>query len=144
FSLVVIWIMLLYHMFLMLGGYLHFLRFGKVIPIWKQKMKGELPKVSILIPAHNEAVVIETTLNAMIRLNYPTDKLEVIVINDNSSDQTGEIARKIGEDYSFIKVVDTIPPYSGIGKSSALNYGFKESVGKYIVVYDADNTPEQD
>ncbi|RKD25898.1 glycosyltransferase [Ammoniphilus oxalaticus] len=141
-SLVVIWVMLLYHMFLMLGGYLHFTRFERVIPQWKKKLT-DLPTVSILIPAHNEAVVIEKTLRAMIRLEYPKDRLEVVVINDNSTDKTGEIARKIAMDHPFIKVVDTMPPRAGKGKSSALNQGFEISTGKYIIVYDADNTPEK-
>lgn len=142
-SIIIIWVMLLYHMFLMLGGYLHFLRFEKVMPKWTEKMKTDLPTVSVLIPSHNEAVVIKNTLKSMVRLNYPKDKLEVIVINDNSSDKTGEIARDFGKDYPFVKVVDTVPPYAGKGKSSALNYGFKASKGKYIAVYDADNTPER-
>lgn len=133
--------MLLYHMFLMLGGYFHFFRYENVIPEWKKAMKT-LPKVSVLIPAHNEAVVIENTLKSMVRLDYPKEKLEVIVINDNSSDATGSIARKIAAQHPFIKVVDTVAPYAGKGKSSALNYGFQASTGEYIIVYDADNTPE--
>lgn len=141
-SLVVIWIMLLYHMFLMLGGIFHFSRFENVIPKWKNNVR-ELPKVSILIPAHNEEVVIDKTLKAMIRLDYPKDCLEVIVINDHSSDKTGEIARKMAAKYQFINVIDTVPPNLGKGKSTALNEGFKASTGKYIVVYDADNTPER-
>lgn len=135
--------MLLYHMFLMLGGYLHFYRYESVIPAWRKKMHPPLPKVSILIPAHNEAVVIHNTLQAMIHLDYPKDCLEVIVINDNSSDATGEIARHIAKKHSFIKVVDTVAPYAGKGKSSALNFGYQHANGKYIVVYDADNTPER-
>src|SRR5690625_2756022 len=143
FSLVVIWVMLLYHMFLMLGGVLHYSRFENVIPKWRRNL-GELPHVSIMLPAHNEAVVIRKTLLAMSRLNYPKDKLEVIVINDNSSDNTGDIAREFSKEHPFIKVVDTEPPYAGKGKSSALNYGFKQSTGKYIIVYDADNTTEKE
>lgn len=135
--------MLLYHMFLMLGGYLHFLRYEAVIPSWEKNMSS-LPKVSIFIPAHNEAVVIRKTLQAMIRLDYPKDLLEVIVINDNSSDKTGEIAREISEKHSFIKVIDTEPPNTGKGKSTALNEALKIATGKYIAVYDADNTPEKE
>lgn len=134
--------MLLYHMFLMLGGIFHFARFEKIIPKWKKNI-GELPKVSILIPAHNEEVVIEKTLKAMVRLDYPKDCLEVIVINDHSLDKTGEIARKMAARHSFIKVIDTVPPNAVKGKSTALNEGFKATTGKYIVVYDADNTPER-
>jgi len=143
-SLVVIWVMLLYHMFLMLGGYLHFTRFDKVIPAWSEKLKGELPKVSVMIPAHNEAVVIDNTLKAMVQLNYPKDKLEVIVISDNCSDDTSKIAQKVAEKHPFVKVVETEGEFKGKGKSSALNYGFQQSTGEYIAVYDADNTPERD
>lgn len=141
-SLTVIWAMLLYHMFLMHGGYLHYLRYGRSIAQW-EKNQAPLPKVSILIPAHNEEVVIERTLKAMIRLEYPREKLEIILINDNSSDRTGEIADRYAERYPMIKVVHTKPPHAGKGKSVALNQGLKQASGEIIAVYDADNTPER-
>src|SRR5699024_9930964 len=130
-------------LFLFIGGNLHFWRFERVIPTWQENL-GELPRVSILIPAHNEAVVIEATLRSMLRLDYPTDKLEIIVINDNSSDNTGDIAREVAKKHPHIIVVDTVPPHAGKGKSSALNQGYKVSTGKYLAVYDADNTPEKE
>ncbi|HZG18037.1 MAG TPA: glycosyltransferase family 2 protein [Candidatus Bathyarchaeia archaeon] len=141
-SLAVIWLMLLYHMFLMQGGYLHYLRYEKPIEGWEKEDKP-LPKVSILIPAHNEEMVIERTIKAMVRLHYPKDKLEVIVINDNSSDRTGDIASSFAAKYPFVKVVTTQPPYAGKGKSTALNQGLLQASGEVIVVYDADNTPER-
>lgn len=103
----------------------------------------ELPKVSVLIPAHNEEVVIRQTLKAMVNLYYPKDRLEIIVVNDNSSDRTGDIVNEFSEKYDFIKMVITKPPNAGKGKSSALNSGFAESNGDVICVYDADNTPEK-
>ena len=142
-ALFLIWFMLLYHMFLMQGGFLHALKYRKTVEEWERKNK-ELPTVSILIPAHNEEMVIKDTINAMINLNYPKDKLEVIIINDNSSDGTGVIADKYAKEHSFLKVLHTKPPHAGKGKSGALNQGLKLSKGKFIVVYDADNTPEQD
>ncbi|WP_025025821.1 glycosyltransferase family 2 protein [Caldalkalibacillus mannanilyticus] len=142
-TLTVIWLMLLYHMFLMQGGYLHYLKYRKPIPEWEKKNRP-LPKVSVLIPAHNEEVVIARTLQAMVRLNYPKDKLEIIVINDNSKDRTGEIAEEWAKKYPFVKVVHTKPPDAGKGKSGALNQGLKSSTGEIIAVYDADNTPERD
>ncbi|MGV2940364.1 glycosyltransferase [Mesobacillus sp. LC4] len=141
FSLFLIWFMLIYHMFLMKGGHSHFLRYRKTAKEWEGNLYI-LPKVSVLIPAHNEEVVIENTIKAMLKLNYPKEKLEVIVINDNSSDRTGEIADSYARENSFLKVVHTKPPYAGKGKSGALNQGLKNSTGKVIVVYDADNTPE--
>ena len=141
-SLILIWVMLLYHMFLMQGGYSHFRKFEKVIPEWQKKMVN-LPKVSVFIPAHNEEVVIGNTLRAMSRLYYPKDKLEIIVINDNSSDRTAEIVEEFSSKYPFIRLIETIAPNKGIGKSSALNEGLKQSSGDVIAVYDADNTPER-
>jgi cellulose synthase/poly-beta-1,6-N-acetylglucosamine synthase-like glycosyltransferase len=141
-SLSVIWIMLLYHMFLMQGGYFHYLRYRRPIPEW-EKNQHPLPKVSVLIPAHNEEVVIERTIKAMLRLDYPKDKLEIVVINDNSRDRTGEIADEYASKYPYVKVVHTKPPHAGKGKSGALNQGLAHSTGEVIVVYDADNTPER-
>lgn len=142
-SIYLIWAMLLYHLFLMLGGYLHSKRYKK----YAQDLitnEEEYPTVSILIPAHNEEVVIKETIKSMIRLNYPKDKLEVIIINDNSSDNTGKIVEEYSAKYPFIKGVHTKPPHAGKGKSGALNKGLKASTGEMIVVYDADNTPEPD
>src|SRR5690625_2810488 len=135
--------MLLYHMFLMLGGFFHYMSFERVIPKWQQSMK-RLPTVTVLIPAHNEAVVIRRTLQSMVRLNYPKDLLQIIVINDNSTDKTGKIAREFAEKHMFIQDVDTKLPQAGKGKSSALNFALDYVEGEYIVVYDADNTPERD
>ncbi|WP_079911972.1 glycosyltransferase [Paenibacillus sp. 32352] len=141
-SLTVIWLMLLYHMFLMQGGYLHYLRFRKPIAEWEKK-QYEWPKVSVLIPAHNEEVVIERTIKAMLKLEYPKDLLEIIVIDDNSKDRTGEIADSYASRYDRLKVVHLRPPNIGGGKSGALNHGFRHATGDIIVVYDADNTPER-
>ncbi len=142
-ALFLLWFMLFYHIFLMLGGYLEFLKHDKEVRLFSEN-EGELPTVSILIPAHNEALVIEQTLQAMVDLNYPKDKLEIVPINDNSSDNTGLIVDSYAKRYPFIRPLHTKPPTGGKGKSGALNQGLKHSTGDVIVVYDADNTPEPD
>lgn len=143
-SLTIIWLMLLYHMFLMQGGYFHYLKFKRPISEWEKNQKTtSLPKVSILIPAHNEELVIERTIKALLKLRYPIDKLEIIIINDNSSDRTGEIIEEYKASYPHIIPVHTRPPNAGKGKSGALNQGLKVATGDIIVVYDADNTPER-
>ncbi len=130
-------------MFLVQGGYLFSLKYQKTTQLWLKNMP-EQPFVSVLIPAHNEEMVIEETLRAMINLNYPKDKLEIIVINDYSSDSTGRLADAFANEYSFIKVIHNQLPFAGKGKSGALNVGFRQAKGEFIVVYDADNIPEQD
>lgn len=129
-------------MFLMQGGFQHYLTYEKVLPEWTKQGK-ELPTVSILIPAHNEEVVIRQTLKAMVQLSYPKHLLEIIVINDNSSDGTGDIVQSFCEQYDHVHMIETKPPFAGKGKSTALNEGLKASTGEVICVYDADNMPEQ-
>ncbi|CQR46342.1 Poly-beta-1,6-N-acetyl-D-glucosamine synthase [Paraliobacillus sp. PM-2] len=142
-SLFCIWALLLYHLFLMQGGYLLSRKNRQMERRWQQN-KTPFPTVSILIPAHNEALVIGDTLQAMCQLNYPLQSLEVIVINDHSSDGTGEIVEDYVKQYPFIKVIHTVPPLGGKGKSRALNLGLEQAVGDIICVYDADNIPESD
>ncbi|WP_368653461.1 glycosyltransferase [Ornithinibacillus sp. 4-3] len=146
-SIFLIWAMLFYHMMLIQGGYYFSLRYQKQMNRWLERNQWlerirDLPTVSILIPAHNEEVVIEKTIQSMLELNYPKQKLEVIIINDNSSDATGIIADSYARKYSFVHVLHNQPPVGGKGKSGALNAGLKIATGEYIIVYDADNTPE--
>lgn len=138
-----IWIMLLYHMFLMLGGYLYAEQMEKRRrnqPLTRLN-REDWPKVSVLIPAHNEELVIDLTLKAMCRLDYPMDKLEIIVINDNSSDRTGHIIEQFAQKDPRIKPLHLKPPHAAKGKPNALNQGLKLATGEYIAVYDADNIP---
>ncbi len=144
YSLISTWILLLLNIFLTFSGYRFYTNsISKKIDILKELV--EFPAVSILIPAHNEEKVIDKTVKAMLALDYPEDKLEVIVINDNSSDNTGKILEDIKKIYSNrdLKVITTDKITGGKGKSNALNIGYKNSKGEYVVVYDADNTPER-
>jgi hypothetical protein len=59
-----------------------------------QEWPGELPSMVVLVPAHNEEAVLERTLRALGRASYPADLLEVIVIADNCTDATAEVARR--------------------------------------------------
>lgn len=128
-------------MLLIQGGAFYSTKYLRSMRMWLQNIP-ELPRVSVLIPAYNEEIVIEKTIQSMTKLNYPKDKIEIIIINDHSSDQTGDIADCYAAKYDYIKVVHNRPPFSGKGKSGALNMGLKEATGEVIVVYDADNQPE--
>jgi hypothetical protein len=102
----------------------------------------DLPRISILIPAHNEAVVLDQTLAAMARLQYPNDRLEVIVINDASTDSTGAIAENWAARNPRFRILHIDAAHRAGGKSAALNRGQEEARYEVIGVYDADNTPE--
>lgn len=103
------------------------------------------PFVSILIPAHNEAKVIEKTVTSILNLDYDHDKYEIIVINDNSNDNSAEILANIKAKNPdrLMKIINTDKRTGGKGKSNALNIGLSHSKGELIAIYDADNTPEK-
>ena len=63
------------------------------------------PTVSILIPAKDEETVLGRLLHRMTELTYPKDKMDVIVIDDASTDNTGRIADEFAKAYGYIKVV---------------------------------------
>ncbi|BFI73506.1 undecaprenyl-phosphate 4-deoxy-4-formamido-L-arabinose transferase [Nanoarchaeota archaeon] len=100
----------------------------------------EYPKVSIIVPAYNEEKNIKETIERLIELDYPKEKLEIIVVDDGSKDNTFEIAKEYEDKYNFIKVYKK----ENGGKASALNYGIKRCTGDYIVVLDADSIPQKD
>lgn len=102
------------------------------------------PLLSVLIPAYNEALVIEDTLRAMALQDYPIEQYEVVLINDGSKDDTLEIAERVATEYPCIKIVNVPKGMGGKGKSRTLNNGLPHACGDLIVVYDADSTPEPD
>lgn len=141
FSLFSIWSLLLINIILAMGGYIfYFKNFDKEI-----KEIDEYPMISILVPAHNEAKVIGRTVESLLLLNYPKSKMELIVINDNSSDNSKEILEKIKDRYNNYNftIINTDSLTGGKGKSNALNIGYTISKGDFIAVYDADNTPDK-
>jgi cellulose synthase/poly-beta-1,6-N-acetylglucosamine synthase-like glycosyltransferase len=102
------------------------------------------PTVSILVPACNEENVIGRILQRMTELTYPKDKLQIIVIDDASTDGTGKIAEHYSETHSYIKVVHRNEKEGRKGKASALNAGFKHAKGEIILCFDADYYPQMD
>jgi cellulose synthase/poly-beta-1,6-N-acetylglucosamine synthase-like glycosyltransferase len=102
------------------------------------------PSVSVLIPARDEKDVIGRLLQRMTELTYPKEKLEIIVVDDASSDATGEIAEKFARRYPYVKVVHRNPIEGGRGKADALNEGLKHVKGEIVYCFDADYYPQRD
>lgn len=93
--------------------------------------------ITILIPTYNEQDNIKQTINHVMQLDYPKEKLEVIVINDGSTDKTKEIVKKLLKKYSNLKLLDK----KNSGKADSLNKGVKMSKGELLAVIDSDSFP---
>lgn len=141
-AVICIWSLLLVNVVLIIAGYLYYIKIeNEEVP----EIKGEAPFVSIMVPAHNEGKVITKTVESLLALDYPHDRYEIIVINDNSSDNSSELLGNLQHKHKVrnLIVINTDAVTGGKGKSNALNIGFKRSRGELIAIYDADNTPEK-
>lgn len=136
-----IWSLLFVNIVLIVAGYVYYLQVEKEKP---PEIIGEHPFVSIMVPAHNEGVVIVKTVAALLAFDYPEDRYEIIVINDNSSDNSAELLKEIQNNNPSrnLIVINTDSITGGKGKSNALNIGYQQAKGEFIAIYDADNTPE--
>ena len=142
-AVILIWFMIGYQLLLTFYGYVN------IVASFKEKKKidetaYDFPTCAILIPAHNEEKVIGATIASMLQLEYPKDKLKIIVINDGSQDRTKEIILSYAAQDSRVQLYDVPKGEGGKGKSRALNLGIKQAQAEVIAIYDADNTPDKD
>jgi len=143
-SVIIIWFMLGYQFLLFLQGYLYGFSAQKE-KNRLEKMEMDLPAISIMIPAHNEGIVITATLESMARLEYPEGRIEFIVVNDGSTDDTAELVEAMVAKYpDKIRLFNVPADRAARGKSAALNLGLLECRHQIIGIFDADNTPESD
>lgn len=101
---------------------------------FKRPKIKRFPSVSVIIPAYNEGERIAKTIQNIKRLIYPK-KLDIIVIDDGSTDNTYEAAKSLKAIRVFSK--------SNEGKASALNFGLKKAKGEIVVCIDSDSYPER-
>ncbi len=102
------------------------------------------PTVSILIPARNEEKVIGRLLQRITGLTYPGSRIQVIVVDDASSDQTLSIAEMFSKRFPLIEVLRREENVGGKGKTAAMNAGFKLVRGEITLCFDADYYPQVD
>ncbi len=95
------------------------------------------PRVSIIIPACNEAATIEAAVRSQLAQDYPD--LEFVLINDRSTDATGEIVERLAATDVRVRAlhIDRLPE-GWLGKVNALNTGVRESTGEWLLFIDAD------
>ncbi len=105
------------------------------------RTSAECPCVAIVIPAWNEAMVLEATIERLTTLEYPTDKLRIYVVDDASTDATPELMKKKMEEYPK-RVFHLRREKGGEGKAHTLNYGlsylWSEDWCEAVLIMDAD------
>ena len=93
-------------------------------------------KVSVIIPIYNSEKFISDTLDSLANKIFNIDDMEVLMIDDGSSDNSAEICKKYEKKYTGFKLYQK----ENGGVSKARNYGIKNAHGKYIMYLDADDT----
>lgn len=106
-----------------------------------QKDSGpELPRVSVIVAGRNETLNIVRCIDSLSRINYPSELLEIILVNDNSTDNTLELMKESSENFSFFKVINSAKNSSGNlkGKANAIDTAISICTGEIIISTDAD------
>ena len=100
--------------------------------------KGSYPSVSLIIPTYNESKVILGKLNNVLELEYPKDKLEVVVVDSASEDGTGSIVQSFLNDHTNGPKMHLVSLKQRLGKASALNSIWHSCNGEIVAISDAD------
>ena len=105
----------------------------------------DLPRVTVQLPIFNEQYVVERLLDAVCRLEYPKDKLDIQLLDD-STDETVEVARILVDRYAALgHPVYYLHRNNREGyKAGALEAGLKTAKGEYVAIFDADFVPPPD
>lgn len=141
-TLISIWLSLLMAIITLSGAIVFWLKHSKVLV--KITPLPRYPKITVVVPAHNEEVVIEKTATAILNLNYPKDKLEVLFYADNCEDKTADVLDEVVQRPEYRHHhVQVIRRTGTGGKAGVLNDALKIAHGEYLGVYDADAMPEE-
>ena len=101
---------------------------------------ADWPTVTVVVPAHNEELVIRNILNALLEVDYPAERLTLLPVNDRSTDKTGDLLDELAKQHpTRIKVLhrkDGMP-----GKAAALKDATELVQSEILLVFDADYIP---
>ena len=105
----------------------------------RSKGAADLSFVSILVAARDEERTISDCLQSLVQQQYPSDRYEIVVVNDRSTDNTPTIVEQYQSKFEIIKCVNVNSNSSGLtGKQNAINEGLRICSGEIILNIDAD------
>jgi len=112
-----------------------FLRFKR-----KEEKLKRTPSITFVVPAYNEENHLKGSVDSVMKLDYPKNKIKIIIVDDGSSDNTLNIAKALSKKYKRIKVLHK----KNEGKATALNYGIKMVKTELTALLDADTILQRD
>ena len=98
--------------------------------------------VSVVIPARNEECYIATALRSVASQTWPRERLEVVVVDNGSTDNTAEVVKAFSEQYPTLAVRLLLEATPGVGR--AKNRGVEVAAGRWILFMDADSRMKRD
>jgi len=139
-ALSIVYVWTLYNIPILIVGVRHLRRSGRKRDEPSSFSMKSLPMVSIVVPVKDEEKVVDRLLGALLRLDYPPEKREILIVEDGSTDKTVEICEEyVGRYPDQVRLLHK--PVSN-GKPSALNYALKHAKGEILAFFDADSVPE--
>jgi len=104
---------------------------------------SEYPMISVIIPVKNEEKTLSSSIDSIIKNDYPSDKMEIIIVEDGSVDKTYDVAKNYERLYPGLVKVYKLES-NDKGKAGALNFGAKMATSGILVFVDADTRIGQD
>ena len=104
--------------------------------------RGKPVPVSIVVPCYNESSRIIGALDALLALDYPREMLEIIVVDDRSTDDSASVVRSYAKKHSCVRLI--VNKRNSGGAAVPTNIGIKAARFPYVAVADADSAPERD
>lgn len=102
----------------------------------------KIEPVSIVMPCYNESKTIGEAIEALLALDYPRNKFEIIIVDDKSKDNSAEIVKEYTRKYKNVRLI--VNSHNSGGAAEPTNIGIKAAKYKYIAVADADSMPKPD
>lgn len=106
-----------------------------------KKCRDYNPRIAVVIPSWNEALVLEHTITILLQTDYSLDKLKLFIVDDGSTDNTQELIKKIQAQFPD-NIINIYKQEGGRGKAHALNFGLQKVLSndwaEAILFIDAD------
>lgn len=99
---------------------------------------SDAPTITVIIPAYNEGFMVERSIESVVNASYPADKLEIMVIDDGSTDDTWDYIQLVCAKYPGR--INAVRQPKNMGKRKALEEGFRNGKGEIYVTIDSDST----